>query len=164
MEEIQEFPEASDMPSMSDGGGMGSLGMQWHGSCGALCPHGKVKGFDSCADCFESLLRGSCKSVKLIARQKVTLNSNIPCEHFAEKRRCRICKGSWICLHGVNKVYCAYCDGRRMCQVCLRVTLPRCYETCKRCREWETKVARANGMPDPDFSAEAARKRRRVAQ
>ena len=56
-----------------------------------------------------------------------------------------MCKGSWICAHGLNKVYCGACDGRRLCQVCWGVTLPRCYEVCGRCRGEAARTAAARG-------------------
>ena len=103
------------------------------------CPHGRVKELVVCRQCCEVALARTYECVSLDkkakkARSKFT-DAKVPCEHSVEKRRCKICKGSWICAHGKNKVYCRACDGRRLCQVCYGVTLPRCYETCGRCRE-----------------------------
>lgn len=100
------------------------------------CPHGLVRYLTPCAECWESVLKASHRSAKKDKEIKNCYSrssGNLPCEHHSERRRCVICKGSWICAHGKNKVYCAKCDGRRLCQVCRNVTLPRCYQTCKRC-------------------------------
>ena len=127
----------------------------------SACPHGKTPGLEACVECWASMLQGSDRSAKLPRGFKCA-DGKVPCEHFTEKRRCKICKGSWICTHGLNKVYCASCDGRRLCQSCFKVSLPRCYETCKRCREEATSLAALNGMPAPDFSKAAARERKRA--
>ena len=100
------------------------------------CPHGIVRHLAPCLDCWEALLKGSSRlakgeTKKAIAKTGVAMQ----CMHMSERRRCKICKGSWICDHGMNKVYCKYCDGRRLCQLCLKVTLPRCYEVCGKCRQ-----------------------------
>lgn len=113
----------------------------------ARCPHGRVRSLERCVDCWASLLK---ESRRIVARCKADrrgrrLETCVPCEHCAEKRRCRVCKGSWVCVHDKNKVYCKVCDGRRLCQVCFDVTLPRCYEACKRCRAAAERVAAQRG-------------------
>ena len=100
-----------------------------------LCPHGKIRSLVPCMECWEEVMKQTYGCVR---RHRVALkstNNNLPCEHCCERRRCKICKGSWICTHGKNKVYCRECDGRRLCQVCFEKSLPRCFEVCKGCRE-----------------------------
>jgi len=111
------------------------------------CPHGKLRHLEKCLECWESMLKESRRLlVKCRAEGKRRRNDAcIPCEHCAEKRRCKVCKGSWICSHGHNKVYCKACDGRRLCQVCWDVTLPRCYEVCAKCRRQAEHVALVRG-------------------
>jgi len=99
------------------------------------CPHGRVKELVVCRQCCEVALALTYECVTMDKKAKKRLGTKIPCEHGCEKRRCKICVGSWICKHGKNKVYCAECDGRRLCQSCKAVTLPRCYETCRKCKQ-----------------------------
>jgi hypothetical protein len=104
------------------------------------CPHGKVRELEPCLLCWESfMLSVKCHSTT-VNRLKQTQYAHVPCEHSSEKRRCRVCKGSWVCVHGIQKVYCQECDGRRLCQLCFKKTLPRCYEVCRHCREQQKSL------------------------
>jgi hypothetical protein len=85
------------------------------------------------------MLSVKCHSTT-VNRLKQTQYAHVPCEHSSEKRRCRVCKGSWVCVHGIQKVYCQECDGRRLCQLCFKKTLPRCYEVCRHCREQQKSL------------------------
>lgn len=115
-----------------------------------FCVHGRVKELVICRECCEGALKQTLVCVRGQGgpeRRRLYLReSTVPCEHCAEKRRCRICKGSWICAHGLNKVYCKECDGRRLCQVCKGVSLPRCYEVCKRCKQERQAEADAQAV------------------
>lgn len=103
-----------------------------------LCPHGLVRELVVCRACLEDpppgdasfqVLKGS-----LVVTRKLPRITQIPCEHSSERRRCKVCKGSCICVHDKNKVFCKVCDGRRLCQVCFEKTMTRCYEVCHKCK------------------------------
>ncbi len=114
---------------------------------GVRCPHGKVRHLEKCQACWESVLKESKRIVRKCKEEgkRKRMETCLPCEHCAEKRRCKVCKGSWICVHDLNKVYCRECDGRRLCQVCWSVTLPRCYEACGKCYREAEAAARMRG-------------------
>jgi len=78
------------------------------------CPHGRVKELVVCRQCCEVALALTYECVTMDKKAKKRLGTKIPCEHGGERRRCKICVGSWICKHGKNKVYCAECDGHRL--------------------------------------------------
>ena len=103
-----------------------------------MCPHGLVRELVVCRACLESASPGDVPYAVLRGRsvgfKKECRPNSIPCPHSVERRRCKICKGSCICVHGKNKVFCKQCDGRRLCQVCFEKTMTRCYEVCQRCR------------------------------
>jgi hypothetical protein len=99
------------------------------------CEHGRVRELVVCRQCCESALKMTLQCVEVQKKAKRALvDARVPCEHCSERRRCKICKGAWICAHGLNKVYCRECDGRRLCQGCHGTTLPRCWELCKECK------------------------------
>jgi hypothetical protein len=113
------------------------------------CPHGRLKELVVCRQCCEAAMTQAfaCVSVDQAAKKARSrcAPSKLPCEHSSEKRRCKICVGSWVCAHGKNKVFCGECDGRRLCQTCRAVTLPRCYEVCRKCLDKEGESAGEKG-------------------
>ena len=106
-----------------------------------FCPHGRVRELVVCRQCCEATLSQTWECVNAAKRamqeESRYASGKLPCEHHAEKRRCKICVGRWICEHGKNKVFCRDCDGRRLCQACFGVTMQRCWETCPGCRRRE---------------------------
>ena len=106
----------------------------------AKCPHGRVRGLERCVECWESFMKQSKACSESAKKFLAPHRHRLPCEHCSERRHCRICKGYWVCRHGIHKVYCKECDGRRLCQVCFRRTLPRCYEVCWKCRSLEESL------------------------
>ena len=113
-----------------------------------FCEHGRVRELVVCQLCCEKglALTRECLELERKAKKRarfVSSDAKIPCEHSSEKRRCKVCRGSWICVHGKNKVYCAECDGRRLCQCCLVTVMRRCREVCVKCREREAAQKQA---------------------
>jgi len=106
----------------------------------ATCGHGRVRALVPCAECWADFMKQAYVCTRVASRAK---SIGVPCEHFKEMRRCKICCGSWICQHGKNKVYCKECDGRRLCQVCFEKSMPRCWEVCMRCRQGLSTAAEA---------------------
>lgn len=108
------------------------------------CEHGRVKELVVCRQCCEAALSQTWECVAPDKKaKKKSVGGKIPCEHQAERRRCKVCVGSWICAHGKNKTFCRECDGRRLCQACRKVTMQRCWEKCAACR-------RAEGLAEKD--------------
>ncbi len=79
------------------------------------CEHGRVRGLVVCRQCCESALKMTRQCVEVQKKAKrLPVNAKVSCEHSVERRRRKICRGSWIqCGHGTNKVNCRECDGRR---------------------------------------------------
>jgi len=131
---------------------------------GMACPHGKVRHLEPCVECWESLLKESSRLASADKKNVIAkkVETSMPCMHMAERRRCKICKGAWICVHDLNKVYCKLCDGRRLCQVCMDVTLPRCYETCKNCQRKAgfSAALQAEGKPGTKEGKKGGKRKR----
>ena len=102
-----------------------------------FCRHGLIRQLVFCRRC---LAEDKSELTRLLQVDPRAFKGKAPgvakfsCEHSLERRKCKICLGSHICVHGKNKVYCRECDGRRLCQVCCEAVLRRCYGVCKRCK------------------------------
>lgn len=102
--------------------------------CGRTCGHGRVRELEPCRDCWEAVMKMAWAQSREQKRLEWATGAQERCAHGSERRRCRVCRGSWVCMHGLHKVYCRECDGRRLCQSCFKKSMPRCNAVCKACR------------------------------